>query len=131
MVPVRIAILALVLAGGPALAADEPERSPASPDGASAGGHFNPGGHQHALPTGNLRHLGDLGNITVGADGKGTLEILATGANLKDGDPSSFLGRAVIIHEKKDDGGQPTELTYELLGPRTAPNGAAHRTEKP
>jgi cytochrome c oxidase accessory protein FixG len=30
-----------------------------------------------------------------------------------------------------DDGGQPTELTYELLGPRTARSGAAHRTEKP
>jgi Cu-Zn family superoxide dismutase len=77
-------------------------------DGSSAGGHFNPGGHPHALPSGTPRHLGDFGNITVGADGKGTLELVATGANLKDGDPSSFLGKAVIIHEKKDDGGQPT-----------------------
>jgi superoxide dismutase, Cu-Zn family len=77
-------------------------------DGASAGGHFNPGGHQHALPTGNPRHLGDLGNITVGKDGKGTHEIVATGANLKAGDTNSFLGKSVIVHEKKDDGGQPT-----------------------
>lgn len=77
-------------------------------DGSSAGGHFNPGGHPHALPTGNPRHLGDLGNVTIGQDGKGTLEIVATGANLKDGDPSSFIGRAVIVHEKTDDGGQPT-----------------------
>jgi Cu-Zn family superoxide dismutase len=77
-------------------------------DGSSAGGHFNPGGHPHALPAGTPRHLGDLGNITVGQDGKGTLELLAAGANLKDGDPSSFLGRAIIVHEKKDDGGQPT-----------------------
>ena len=79
-----------------------------APDGASAGGHFNPGGHQHALPSGNPRHLGDLGNITVGKDGKGTHEIVATGANLKEGDASSFLGKSIIIHEKKDDGGQPT-----------------------
>lgn len=77
-------------------------------DGSSAGGHFNPGGHPHALPADSPRHLGDFGNITVGQDGKGTLEVMATGANLKDGDPSSFVGRAVIVHEKKDDGGQPT-----------------------
>lgn len=77
-------------------------------DGSSAGGHFNPGGHPHALPSGETRHLGDLGNITAGKDGKATLEIIATGANLKDSDPNSFLGRSIIIHEKKDDGGQPT-----------------------
>jgi superoxide dismutase, Cu-Zn family len=79
-----------------------------APDGASAGGHFNPAGHQHALPASSPRHLGDLGNITIGKDGKGTLEIVAAGANLKDSDPNSFLGKAVIVHEKKDDGGQPT-----------------------
>lgn len=79
-----------------------------APDGASAGGHFNPATNPHALPSTNPRHLGDLGNITVGADGKGTLEIVAAGANLKAGDPNSFANRAIIIHEKKDDGGQPT-----------------------
>jgi Cu-Zn family superoxide dismutase len=79
-----------------------------APDGASAGGHFNPGSHPHALPASDPRHLGDLGNITVGKDGKGTHEILAKGANLKPGDPNSFQGKSIIIHEKKDDGGQPT-----------------------
>jgi len=77
-------------------------------DGASAGGHFNPAGNPHALPTGTPRHLGDLGNITISPDGKGTLDIVAPGANLKEGDPNSFLGRAIIVHEKQDDGGQPT-----------------------
>ena len=77
-------------------------------DGSSAGGHYNPGSHPHALPASSPRHLGDLGNISVGKDGKGTLEIVATGANLKDSDPSSFVGRSVIVHDKKDDGGQPT-----------------------
>jgi Cu-Zn family superoxide dismutase len=79
-----------------------------APDGASAGGHFNPAGNPHALPTGTPRHLGDLGNIAISPDGKGTLDIVAPGANLKDGDPNSFLGRAIIVHEKQDDGGQPT-----------------------
>jgi superoxide dismutase, Cu-Zn family len=77
-------------------------------DGSSAGGHFNPGGHPHALPTGSPRHLGDFGNVMVDQDGKGKLELAALGANLRDNDPNSFLGRSIIIHEKKDDGGQPT-----------------------
>ncbi len=79
-----------------------------APDAASAGSHFNPDNHPHALPTKDPRHLGDLGNIQVAKDGTGSLEIVVPGANLKDGDPHSFLGRALIVHEKKDDGGQPT-----------------------
>lgn len=79
-----------------------------APDGKSAGGHFNPGGHDHALPKGAPRHLGDLGNIVVGADGTGTHTIEIEGANLKEGDANSFLGKAIIVHAKKDDGGQPT-----------------------
>ncbi|HTA89074.1 MAG TPA: superoxide dismutase family protein [Polyangiaceae bacterium] len=77
-------------------------------DGASAGGHFNPQGNDHALPTVAKRHLGDLGNLTIAKDGKGTLEITIPGANLKAGDPNSFAGKSIIVHAKKDDGGQPT-----------------------
>jgi Cu-Zn family superoxide dismutase len=76
-------------------------------DAASAGGHFNPQSHDHGLPTAEKRHLGDLGNITIGKDGKGTLDFKVAGANLKDSDPASFVGRAIIVHAKKDDGGQP------------------------
>ena len=79
-----------------------------APDGASAGSHFNPRSSPHALPEHAPRHLGDLGNIDIGGDGKGTIDILARGANLRRGDPRSFLGKSIIIHEKKDDGGQPT-----------------------
>jgi superoxide dismutase, Cu-Zn family len=77
-------------------------------DGASAGGHFNPQGNEHALPTVAKRHLGDLGNLKIGKDGKGSLEITIPGANLKAGDPNSFAGKSIIVHAKKDDGGQPT-----------------------
>jgi superoxide dismutase, Cu-Zn family len=79
-----------------------------APDGASAGGHFNPEGHPHGMPPAPERHLGDLGNIDVGADGTGSTEIVVMGANLEAADPDSFLNRAIIVHEKKDDGGQPT-----------------------
>jgi len=77
-------------------------------DGTSAGGHFNPHSKDHGLPGADKRHLGDLGNITIAKDGKGSLDITAPGANLKDGDAASFVGRAIIVHAKKDDGGQPT-----------------------
>jgi len=77
-------------------------------DASSAGGHFNPASHPHALPSGTPRHLGDLGNITADKDGKAKLEFIAVGANLKDSDPNSFVGRSIVIHEKKDDGGQPS-----------------------
>ncbi len=78
-----------------------------APDAKSAGGHYNPDHHDHALPTTAERHLGDLGNITVGKDGKGKLEIVIPNANLKADDPHSFIGRSIIVHEKHDDGGQP------------------------
>lgn len=79
-----------------------------APDGASAGGHFNPSGHEHALPATAKRHLGDLGNLAVGKDGKGSLTITIPGANLKAGDANSFAGKSIIVHAKADDGGQPT-----------------------
>lgn len=87
-----------------------------APDGKSAGEHFNPTSHPHALPTNDARHLGDLGNIEVAADGSGKIEILAAGANLKVGDPNSFLGKAIIVHEKQDDGGQPSGNSGGRIG---------------
>jgi len=87
-----------------------------SPDGKSAGGHFNPASSDHALPPTAKRHLGDLGNLTIGKDGKGTLEITIPGANLKAGDANSFAGKAIIIHAKKDDGGQPVGNAGDRIG---------------
>jgi len=87
-----------------------------SADGKSAGDHFNPMTHDHALPKTEMRHLGDLGNLTVGKDGKGSLEITITGANLKSGDANSFDGRAIVIHAKKDDGGQPSGNAGDRIG---------------
>lgn len=86
-----------------------------SADGKSAGDHFSPDGHPHGLPPGEPRHLGDFGNMTVGADGKGHLELVAAKANLKADDPHSFLNRAIIVHAKVDDGGQPTGNAGERI----------------
>lgn len=78
-----------------------------APDAKSAGGHFNPAAKAHGLPPSGERHLGDLGNIEVKPDGTGSTEIVVMGATLKASDPSSYLGKAIIVHEKQDDGGQP------------------------
>lgn len=77
-------------------------------DASSAGDHFNPQGHDHGRPGDAQRHLGDLGNLEVAADGTGSLEITIEGASLEIDDPNSFLGRSVIVHAKADDGGQPS-----------------------
>ena len=87
-----------------------------APDASSAGDHFNPGGHPHARPPDAPRHLGDLGNIDIADDGAGELEIVAAGANLKPGDPNSFLDRAVVIHGKEDEGSQPSGNAGPRIG---------------
>jgi superoxide dismutase, Cu-Zn family len=78
-----------------------------APDAKSAGGHFNPAQKPHGLPNAPEHHLGDLGNIDVKPDGTGRTEVVVQGASLKDVEPTSYFGRAIIVHEKQDDGGQP------------------------
>jgi Cu-Zn family superoxide dismutase len=87
-----------------------------APDATSAGGHFAPRGNPHGLPSDDEHHLGDLGNIEVGKDGTGSKTILAENANLKPGDEHSFLGRALMVHAKPDDGGQPTGNAGARIG---------------
>lgn len=72
------------------------------PDFTSAGSHFNPSGAPHGAPTAAQHHAGDLGNIQIGADGSGHLELTSRGMTVGPG-PSSVVGRAVILHEKADD----------------------------
>lgn len=72
-----------------------------APDATSAGGHFNPGKHEHGAPDASNRHEGDLGNIEADASGKAHLDI--TDKMLKLSGDGSILGRAVIVHEKTDD----------------------------
>ncbi len=76
-------------------------------DGKGTGGHYNPEGHDHALPTTEMRHAGDLGNLTADADGNASYSITIDNVTL-DGAHNPIIGRGVIIHAKVDDGGQPT-----------------------
>lgn len=78
-----------------------------SDDATSAGDHFNPGDHPHAIPDESDRHAGDLGNLQADGDGNATLTLVVNNITL-DAGKSGILGRAVIVHAKADDGGQPS-----------------------
>ena len=72
-----------------------------SPDGKSAGGHFNPTKHSHAGPTVPMRHVGDMGNVV--ADDKGVAKVDVVSEIMTFEGESSILGRGVIVHAKADD----------------------------
>jgi Cu-Zn family superoxide dismutase len=75
------------------------------PEFTSAGSHWNPAmkKHGHDNPAG--AHMGDLPNMSVVADGTGTLQTVIKGAMLKGGAEPLFDadGAAVVIHAGADD----------------------------
>jgi superoxide dismutase, Cu-Zn family len=73
-----------------------------APDATSAGGHWNPTTKMHGAP-GAAAHLGDLGNVTVAADGTVTLTYSNPAWTLGDGAPTDVIGKAIVVHEKVDD----------------------------
>lgn len=78
--------------------------------GKGAGGHYNPLSTEHGyLPGDGLgdAHAGDMGNILIAADGSGSLTVTLPGLTLA-GDAPFIQDRAVILHAKPDDFGQPT-----------------------
>ena len=73
-----------------------------SADFKSAGGHFNPADVAHGGPEDSVRHAGDLGNIEVGEDGTGHLELTSDLITIGAGE-NSIVARGMILHEKADD----------------------------
>lgn len=73
-----------------------------APDFSSAGGHFNPDGVAHGGPDTEVHHAGDLGNIEVGEDGMGHLEMTSDRLTVSPG-MYSVVGLAVILHADPDD----------------------------
>src|SRR5918993_4920680 len=62
-----------------------------TPDFAAAGGHFDPGPASNPDPDANHPyHMGDIPQISVGADGKGTMKAATTRVTLSDGPLSLF-----------------------------------------
>src|ERR1700733_12981747 len=77
------------------------------PDFKTAGGHFNPTSAHHGVNNtmDPHPHAGDLPNLTVGADGKGSASAVDKGVSLGDGANSLFQdgGTSLVIHAKADD----------------------------
>ena len=76
-------------------------------DGMKAGDHYNPSQHPHGLPDAKNRHAGDWGNLTANDQGVATINLTVENISLT-GSQNSVLGRCVVVHEKADDGSQPT-----------------------
>lgn len=72
-----------------------------APGFTTAGGHWNPTARQHGSMNPAGPHEGDLPNLVVGADGRGTLGAVIPGASVAgmlDAD-----GAAMIVHAGADD----------------------------
>jgi Cu-Zn family superoxide dismutase len=76
-------------------------------DGMNAGDHWNPETMDHGMPGMTPSHLGDMGNMTVAADGTATLTISKPQWTIGDGSTGDVVGKALIVHETDDDFGQP------------------------
>lgn len=99
-----------------------------SEDGKAMGGHYNPEGHDHALPTDSdgHRHAGDMGNLEADEDGNATYTMTFDNISIA-GMTNPIIGRGVIIHAAPDDGGQPTgnagaRIAQGVIGVAKAPD---------
>lgn len=72
-----------------------------APDFTTAGGHWNPTAKQHGTSNPAGPHAGDAPNLTIGADGTGSVTVMlpaGTMDGLLDAD-----GAAFVIHAQADD----------------------------
>jgi Cu/Zn superoxide dismutase len=79
------------------------------PDAANVGNRFDPlAGQQQGTGLGVSRYSGDLGNLTVDENGRGHKELTTAGFTLGTDGGRSVNGLAVVVHENRDDGSQPS-----------------------
>jgi Cu-Zn family superoxide dismutase len=94
-----------------------------TPDFAAAGGHFDPGPAGNPDPDANHPfHMGDLPQLTAGADGKATMKAATTRVTLSAGPLSLFDadGSAIIVHGNPDQGITGEPKSGVSGGPRVA-----------
>ncbi|KAK9503219.1 hypothetical protein O3M35_011837 [Rhynocoris fuscipes] len=87
----------------------------------SAGAHFNPNNVEHGGPTDQVRHVGDLGNITAGDDS--TAKVCISDKCISLCGPMSIIGRTLVVHADPDDlgkGGHELSKTTGNAGARLA-----------
>jgi len=76
-----------------------------SPNFDAAGPHYNPMAKQHGLDNPDGPHAGDLPNLTIQPDGRGTLDAKTNLVTITPGSMTIFDadGSAVVIHAQADD----------------------------
>ena len=75
------------------------------PDFASAGPHWNPTNRQHGSRNPAGPHAGDLPNLLVGTDGRGSFEFTIPSAGLSNGGRRLMDadGASIVLHARPDD----------------------------
>ncbi|CAF1590790.1 unnamed protein product [Adineta steineri] len=90
----------------------------------TAGGvHFNPYNVSHGMPSDSVRHVGDLGNIEVNADGGAYIGLRDNVISLGFDKTRTVIGLPLMIHNLTDDGGHTGKgesNTTGNAGPRIA-----------
>ena len=80
-----------------------------SPDGKSAGGHWNPTGEEHGKWGTPPHHLGDIGNLEIDSEGNGEMTLKTGRWSIGGPAGTDVVGRAIIVHAGADDlASQPT-----------------------
>ena len=84
------------------------------------GGHYNPRGTRHGSPVdgGEARHVGDLGNVRAGEDGRADFRFSDRLIKVWD-----VIGRSVVVAARRDDlglGEAAASLTDGDCGPGLA-----------
>jgi superoxide dismutase, Cu-Zn family len=70
-------------------------------------------------------HMGDLGNIHIGPDGRGRLEFTTDRWTLDDRAATTVVGKSIVIHAEEDDmtsqpdGGAGTRIGCGVIQPKS------------
>ncbi|MDJ0646701.1 MAG: superoxide dismutase family protein [Flavobacteriaceae bacterium] len=89
-----------------------------TPDGKSAGGHWNPTNENHGKWGEQPFHRGDIGNMVVGDDGKGIFERTTDLWCIEcEDEVKDIVGKAIIVHAGPDDfSSQPAGAAGARIG---------------
>ncbi|XP_039997203.1 copper chaperone for superoxide dismutase-like isoform X2 [Xiphias gladius] len=80
-------------------------------DCSSCGEHYNPFGSQHGGPGDSERHVGDLGNIVAGADGRASFRLEDSQLKVWD-----VIGRSLVVDAGEDDLGRGSHPLSKQTG---------------
>jgi Cu-Zn family superoxide dismutase len=85
--------------------------------GKMAHGHWNPGNQLHGKWGSAGFHAGDIGNVSLDAAGKGTMELTTDLWSIGGDEKTNILNRSIIVHSGMDDfTTQPTGNAGSRIG---------------